>query len=114
MPPPNQLVGYNTVMSSYPCTQCGECCRHVDRHDLSRHLDRGDGACRHLNEATLGCLIYADRPFFCDITRTHALLFAGEVSLIDFYRANATACDALQAAAGRPESYRVNVPSEMG
>ncbi len=101
-------------MSSFPCTRCGECCRHIDRHELTAHLDRGDGACRHFDEVTLGCGIYADRPFYCDIGRTHALLFAPDVSLLDFYRANASACDALQAEAGLPAAFRVIVSTEMG
>ncbi len=94
----------------FPCTQCGECCRRVDRHDLTRHLDRGDGTCRHFDEVGWGCTIYAARPFFCDIEKAHALLFAQDVSLVEFYRLNAAACNTYQDEAGLPARYRVILP----
>ncbi len=32
------------------CDQCGECCRHVQKAEPYRDLDRGDGVCKYLQD----------------------------------------------------------------
>ncbi|MFN3430435.1 MAG: YkgJ family cysteine cluster protein, partial [Candidatus Sericytochromatia bacterium] len=51
----------------FRCTQCGECCRRVSASEVTRPLDRGDGVCRHFDEATNGCAIYETRPLTCRV-----------------------------------------------
>ena len=46
---------------SFPCTQCGACCRHVNLSDLTVYLDRGDGICHHHDTYTHLCKIYEQR-----------------------------------------------------
>lgn len=96
----------------FPCTQCGECCRRVDASDVTRSLDRGDGVCRHFDEASKGCTIYATRPLTCRVDEYYAEHLQGRVELIEFYQLNAEFCNAMQEEAGIPASFRVVVPAE--
>lgn len=91
---------------SFPCTACGACCRHVDQSRLTDWLDRGDGACRHLDDAAGLCRIYAERPLVCRIDEAQALL-APDMARDDYLAANARACNALQVLHGIPDHKRI-------
>jgi uncharacterized protein len=54
----------------FNCWQCGACCRLVRLLPEIAHLDRGDGACRHLQE-DLKCGIYENRPDACNTRVTY-------------------------------------------
>jgi Fe-S-cluster containining protein len=96
----------------FPCTQCGECCRRVDASDQTRRLDRGDGVCRHFDEATKACGIYDTRPLTCRVDDYYAAHLKPQVDLLDFYRLNAELCNGMQAEVGVPESFRVVVTAD--
>lgn len=78
----------------FPCTQCGECCRHVDRLAQLADFDRGDGVCIHLVGNL--CDIYASRPEICCVDRMYERYFASMCSRQEFYRINLAACKQLQ------------------
>ena len=82
---------------AFPCTRCGHCCRHVDRHAFYRHLDRGDGGCRHLIDATHLCAIYEDRPLECRLDRLYERDHAHLMTRADYYAENLAACANLAA-----------------
>lgn len=90
---------------TFPCTRCGACCRLVSVVPALAHLDRGDGACRHLTGEAggeHGCAVYADRPRECsvDAMRPEVLTPA------HWYRQNAAWCDRLHLAVyGQPRAH---------
>lgn len=84
-------------VTSFPCYRCGACCRHVDLAELTRFLDRGDGICRHYDEAGKSCGIYEHRPDICCIDRQYQLHYSKQYSWKDFVRLNLQACAQLEA-----------------
>lgn len=55
---------------TFACTRCGACCRLVSTVQGLAHLDRGDGACRHLvgePGGEHGCQVYDERPALCRV-----------------------------------------------
>lgn len=79
----------------FPCNGCGKCCRLVDRSTETAWLDRGDGTCRHFDEATLGCTIYETRPLVCRVQDYHAAHLAGRFSWPEFVKINLAICASL-------------------
>lgn len=55
-------------MSDEPfgCWGCGACCKIIGLYPALEYLDRGDLACRHLQDDN-SCGIYEDRPDLCNI-----------------------------------------------
>ena len=53
--------------NSFPCTACGQCCKHVHLSEQTNYLNRGDGTCRHFDDESLLCNIYEQRPLICRI-----------------------------------------------
>ena len=93
----------------FPCTRCGECCSHMQRSELTSHLDDGTGFCRHFDRTGLICSIYHDRPRICRIDECYETYFHLKMSRDEFYRWNADACNEMQEEAGLPERYRVRL-----
>lgn len=93
--------------SRFPCTQCGECCRHVNASTVTKHLDRGDGHCHHLDDKTGYCHIYETRPLCCRVDEGYVQY--GQVTGLDrqtYYRLNIAACIQLQTQAGLSIDFR--------
>lgn len=84
---------------TYPCTQCGLCCRLVSHSARTAQLDRGDGVCIHFVESTDLCGIYDQRPAVCRVDEAY-VDYAETMSLVEFYAANAEICNALQKSFG--------------
>ena len=78
----------------FKCSQCGECCRHLDRSELYRELDRGDGVCRYLKGNL--CSIYENRPLLCRIDESYDKFFSEIYTRDEYYRLNEQACKILQ------------------
>ena len=78
----------------FKCSQCGECCRHLDRSELYRELDRGDGVCRYLSGNL--CSIYENRPLLCRIDESYDKYFSEIYTRDEYYRLNEQACKILQ------------------
>jgi Fe-S-cluster containining protein len=62
-------------------------------------MNRGDGVCIHLGEDSTTCTIYATRPACCCIDDSYPL-WAEVMSLVEYYKANASVCNALRAEHG--------------
>ena len=77
----------------FKCAKCGECCRNLDKCEVYRDLDRGDGVCKYL-EGKL-CSVYAKRPLLCRVDDSYRL-FEKEYSKEEYYRLNYEACKKLQ------------------
>jgi Fe-S-cluster containining protein len=78
----------------FNCSQCGECCRHLDRSALYRDLDRGDGVCRYLDGDL--CSIYDTRPLLCRVDESYAALFSEIYTEEEYYRLNEEACKSIR------------------
>ena len=78
----------------FKCDMCGECCRNLDKSDLYRELDRGDGVCKYL-EGNL-CGIYGSRPLICRVDEAYDAFFSGVMTKHEYYRLNYQACDKLK------------------
>ena len=88
--------GIQSLMSPFPCIQCGLCCQRVNLADETRFLDRGDGTCRHYDMANKSCSIYTERPDICRIDRMYALRYAGQYTWNEFVTLNLQVCTHLQ------------------
>lgn len=80
---------------TFPCTQCGACCRHVDLSELTAYLNRGDGVCRHYDINTRLCLIYEQRPDVCRVDTYYKQHFQERINWDKFVELNLIACEQL-------------------
>ncbi len=85
-------------MTDFPCTKCGECCRHV-----IAPLDRGDGVCKNLKNNL--CAIYEKRPTICNIKAMWKL--RGKPNKKEYIKVNAKICNEMQRLANIDESFRI-------
>lgn len=85
-----------TVLTSFPCNACGECCRRVDKSEYTRFLDRGDGTCRHFNEDSKLCQIYHSRPLVCRVEDYYRKHLREKYEWQDFIQINIAICKSLQ------------------
>jgi hypothetical protein len=81
-------------MSAFECNRCGACCRLVNRMPELAHLDRGDGACRHMSDGPEGhgCDIYETRPTECRVDAMRPQV----VTQAEWNRRNTEACGLLR------------------
>lgn len=78
----------------FKCTCCGECCRNLDKSELYKDLDRGDGTCRYLKENM--CSIYEKRPTLCRVDDCYEIYLRDKYSLEDYYKLNYKVCNMLK------------------
>lgn len=78
----------------FECDKCGCCCRHLDKSELYKELDRGDGICRYL-EGNI-CSFYETRPILCQIDLSYDLYFRQYLDREQYYRLNKAACQKLK------------------
>ncbi|AKQ31378.1 MULTISPECIES: YkgJ family cysteine cluster protein [Acinetobacter] len=83
------------MQKSFPCTQCGACCRHVTLSELTIYLDRGDGICRHHDTGTHLCTIYEQRPDVCRVDTYYEQHFKRQYTWGEFIELNLIACKQL-------------------
>ena len=82
-------------LSQFPCSMCGECCRHIDQIPQLAAFDDGTGACKYLHGNK--CSIYPDRPEICNIDAMYEKVFkALYPDKETYYRMNRKACELLQ------------------
>ncbi len=84
------------IESSFPCDQCGACCRNVSLAKETSYLDRGDGICLNYNEITKLCLIYESRPSICRVDAQYELTYHTDYSWSEFVDVNLAMCDELK------------------
>lgn len=52
----------------FQCDGCGACCLQLPLFgDIYAELDDGNGVCRHYDQETRRCTIYAQRPLQCRV-----------------------------------------------
>lgn len=78
----------------FECDKCGCCCRHLDKSELYKELDRGDGICRYL-EGNI-CSIYETRPVLCRVDFSYDLYFKDYMDREEYYRLNRETCKKLK------------------
>ena len=81
----------------FPCTQCGLCCRNLDKSSVYAELNRGDGVCVHFDEASHLCGIYEQRPLLCRVDEFYEKHLSDVMTRDDYIAANLESCEALQA-----------------
>jgi Fe-S-cluster containining protein len=81
--------------AAFPCTQCGACCRNVDKAAETRMLDRGDGCCVHYDDASRLCKIYESRPDICRVDVQFQRHYS-HMGWKAFCEVNVAACNTLQ------------------
>lgn len=78
----------------FSCSQCGECCRNLDKSSLYDALDRGDGVCKFLQGNLCG--IYEQRPLLCRVEESYYAFFRKFMSKEVYYKLNYEACKILK------------------
>jgi Fe-S-cluster containining protein len=78
----------------FKCDCCGECCRNLDKSDLYKELNRGDGVCKFLMENL--CSIYDNRPLLCRIDDSYDIYFKDRYTKEEYYKLNYEVCKKLQ------------------
>ena len=72
----------------------GNCCRNLDKSDVYKELDRGDGVCMYLDGNK--CSIYDNRPLLCRIDESYEVYFKDSYSLEEYYKLNYSVCEKLK------------------
>ena len=93
---------------SFPCTQCGQCCKHIGKLKALEQFHLGDGRCIYYEES-VGCKIYSTRPDVCRIDEGYTLFFSDVISHQEFYQKNAEICNQLQIENGIDKQFRVEL-----
>ena len=78
----------------FTCSKCGECCRNLDKSEIYKQLDRGDGVCIHLKGNLCG--IYENRPLICRVDEAYDAFFSTTMTKEKYYELNYLACDKLK------------------
>lgn len=74
----------------FKCSACEECCRNLDKSELYKDLDRGDGVCKYLEGNK--CSIYNERPLLCRVDEAFEVYFKDRMSKKEYYNLNYKAC----------------------
>lgn len=82
-------------MTVFPCNHCGACCRNVHLAKETQSLDRGDGCCRHYDDDSKQCNIYADRPSICRVDEQYTINYQPLMTWETFVEINVQACKKL-------------------
>ena len=93
----------------FPCTICGECCKHVSLAKETQWLDRGDGACLYLDIKANRCIIYNERPLVCRVDGMFDSQYKETMTRTEFYTLNAECCNIMQNKAGLDSRFRIDV-----
>ncbi|WP_374220409.1 YkgJ family cysteine cluster protein [Psychrobacter sp. CMS30] len=82
---------------SFPCNQCGWCCQNLDKSELYKSLDEGNGVCKFFDLKQNSCIIYDDRPKICNIEAMYHSAFTS-MEYDDYINLNIKACKTVQRA----------------
>lgn len=74
----------------FPCKQCGACCRNLDKSEIYRTLDSGNGVCKYLTGNL--CSIYETRPLVCRIDACYEKFFKNMMTKKQYYQLNYENC----------------------
>ncbi len=84
------------MLTPFPCNQCGLCCRSVHLSEVTNYLNRGDGTCRHFDDVSRLCQIYAQRPEICRVDKMYQQHYQASVTWGKFVEINIAVCQQLQ------------------
>ena len=84
------------MKKKFNCDCCGLCCKNINRSNLLKNFNRGDGVCKFLSEKNL-CKIYENRPIFCNVELGYEKIFSKLYSEDEFLKLNYEACNKLKA-----------------
>jgi hypothetical protein len=74
----------------FPCSKCGECCRHINKVPQLAEFDTGNGVCVHLKDNK--CDIYDYRPEICNVDLMYEKYFSERFGIEEFYEMNEDVC----------------------
>lgn len=80
--------------ATFSCSQCGECCRHINLVPALAAFDTGTGVCKYL--AGNLCSIYDTRPLICRVDAMYEAYFSTFCSREEYYRINQEVCRILR------------------
>ena len=80
----------------FSCDKCGLCCQSLAGVALFRHLDRGDGVCKHYESDTHLCSIYESRPLLCRVAESYDAFFSTYLPREEYDRMNYESCEYLK------------------
>ncbi|WP_423837713.1 YkgJ family cysteine cluster protein [Thalassolituus oleivorans] len=83
-------------MRSFPCDQCGACCKNVGLSAELDFLNRGDGICKFLDMEKNLCSVYENRPSICRIDQQYKENYIKLYSWDEFIEINLSVCDSLK------------------
>lgn len=83
------------MSASFPCNNCGACCKSIRKSELTLWLDRGDGVCKNFDDNKNICLIYENRPEVCNIKVMYEKFYSDEFTWVKFVELNQRSCDFL-------------------
>lgn len=83
---------------TFPCNNCGACCKSIRLSKQTDWLDRGDGVCRHFDETQNICTIYENRPEICNVHLMYERHYKTQFDWSEFVLINQKACEILAAA----------------
>ncbi|MGD9585419.1 MAG: YkgJ family cysteine cluster protein [Brachymonas sp.] len=89
------IIPDQKIRQAFPCSQCGLCCQQVYRSNLTIHLDRGDGTCRHFDANSKSCIIYDQRPDICRVDQQFIAHYSSQYSWDEFIYLNMQVCKQL-------------------
>ncbi|PAV37958.1 zinc/iron-chelating domain-containing protein [Megasphaera sp. ASD88] len=81
----------------FPCERCGACCRQIGNLPWAKNLSLPNGICRYLNQTNNLCMIYSNRPIFCNVDDYYNAFFYKIMDKEMFYRRNKEECFKLRA-----------------
>lgn len=84
----------NYKNQKFKCSQCGACCRNLDKNSDLISYHNGDGICKYLNTEKNLCSIYEERPIFCRVDEGYKF-FKNELTLEEYYQKNKEMCEVL-------------------
>ena len=91
---------------SFPCSQCGLCCQHIDKVAQLHDYQLASGIFCFYAEG-VGCTIYYNISDVCKVDVGYEKFFSTIISKKDYYKENANTCNKLQILYGLDEKFRV-------
>lgn len=93
---------------SFPCSQCGACCRRVGNFKGFPEPVKKDGSCSHLKEDN-SCAIYGNRPLICRVSEGHKVFFP-HLTEQEYLEENIKACNRMIEEDGLDLKYTLHLP----
>ncbi|HZF71240.1 YkgJ family cysteine cluster protein [Sulfuricurvum sp.] len=93
----------------FPCSNCGLCCRNIDKVKELNEFDLGNGTCKYLDIFSNFCIIYDTRPDICNIDKMFEKEYKAYFDKKEFYILNANVCNHLQYESGLDKKFKIQI-----